>query len=325
MRRAFELFWCSLALFAAGCGDTPMPQASEPAVAAAPAAAEPGPAAGSSATAMAPPQPAPIDGALPSANASPISLRVDATGAGCRPIAIADLVKKLPESSPVALFEASLGDKGCVSIPKDEGLEVAGVVLAGKARLEADGTKAPLALDATWTAFRAPGAGLALRGVAGARVLVAVVAITGDPIGKRKSGNSWAKRKVEPTVVKLDASPDLAWVKGAYHARIAFAAKADDAPALALDTLLFSPDAGVAEHVHDKQWECLVALEGDGELVQKPGGGAPDLHDALAPGAVVCIPPNRPHAYVHGKSRLLALQLYTPPGPEQRFVKLANP
>jgi mannose-6-phosphate isomerase-like protein (cupin superfamily) len=304
-----------------------MPQSAEPSVAAAPAATEAGPAASASGAASASaPTPSPIDGGLPAAPpALQLAIRIDASGAGCKPIVLADVAKKLPEGSPVALFEAALGDKGCVSIPNDEGLEVAGAVLVGRARVEADGTKAPLALDAAWTAFRAPGGGLALRGVAGARVLVVVVATSGEPIAKRKPGKPWAKRKFEPTVVKLDAAPDLAWAKGAFHARLGFSPKGADAPALALDTLLLSPDASVAEHVHDKQWECLAVLEGDGELVQKPGGGAADLHDVLTPGAVVCIPANRPHSYAHGKARLLALQVYAPPGPEQRYVKLANP
>jgi mannose-6-phosphate isomerase-like protein (cupin superfamily) len=326
MNPSVALLSSAVGFFLAGCGDTPMPPASEPAIAAQPEVVATGAAASPSVTAGAPSPPSSIEGALPASfGAAPLAVRFDAGAAGCKPLAIADLMKKLPESSPVALFEVALGDKGCVSIPNDQGLEVAGVVLAGRARLEADGTKAPIALDAPWTTFRAPGAGLALRGVAGARVLVVVVATSGEPIAKRKPGKPWAKRSAPPTVVKLDAMPDLAWGKGAYHARIAFSPRPGDAPALAVDSLLFSPDAGVAEHVHDKQWECLVAFEGDGELVQKPGAGAADLHDALAPGAIVCVPPNRPHSYVHGKARLVALQVYAPPGPEERYVKLANP
>ncbi|HVY44301.1 MAG TPA: hypothetical protein VHB21_00420, partial [Minicystis sp.] len=285
-------------------------------------------AASASAAPAAPPGPSPVDGVLPPSGAVPaLALRHDALP-GCGPLAVpADVLAKLPEAAPVAVWEEALGDRGCVAFAKDDGTDLALVSIDGKAEValaEAPGSK--VVLDRRWRGVRASGGGVTLRGVAGARVVVAIATRSGEPIGKRRPGKAWFKRPGRAAPIDLAEQRDLAWGKGAYHARIGWTSAPDDMPSLVVDALVFSKDAPVAEHQHDKQWECLVAFDGAGELVVKGSGGAADATTALAPGAVACIPAGRLHRWApSGKAPLVALQVYAPPGPEQRFSKLAAP
>ncbi len=97
----------------------------------------------------------------------------------------------------------------------------------------------------------------------------------------------------------------------------------DDHPAAVLDVLRFSADADVDEHVHEQSWETVVVLEGDGAVLRK--GAAADESVAARPGAIVTLPRGVRHAWKpSGKAPLMAIQVYAPPGPEQRFPKLAG-
>jgi mannose-6-phosphate isomerase-like protein (cupin superfamily) len=128
---------------------------------------------------------------------------------------------------------------------------------------------------------------------------------------------AWQKRPAEVKSIELDKQPDLSWGDGAYHVRLGF----EDGSA-ALETLMCSKNAAVKEHAHDKEWEILAVLSGEGKLVRKPGGKTEEV--PIAPGTLAANPPGVLHSYVPaGTSPLVAIQLYTPPGPEQRFKKLA--
>jgi mannose-6-phosphate isomerase-like protein (cupin superfamily) len=62
-------------------------------------------------------------------------------------------------------------------------------------------------------------------------------------------------------------------------------------------------------------------LEGDGALVEKGG----DVRVEVRPGTVVTIPMGVKHAWKpSGKAPFVAIQVYAPPGPEQRYLKLAG-
>jgi len=66
-------------------------------------------------------------------------------------------------------------------------------------------------------------------------------------------------------------------------------------------------------------WEHIAILKGAGKI--KLG----ELELDVAPGALFQIPPRARHAFTgSGREELVAIQLYTPSGPEQRFVMLAN-
>jgi mannose-6-phosphate isomerase-like protein (cupin superfamily) len=128
----------------------------------------------------------------------------------------------------------------------------------------------------------------------------------------------WTKRPAPVTSVELDKQPDLAWGGGAYHARLAF----EDGSA-SLGSLMASKSAPVRQNVHEHEWEILAILSGDGTLVRTVGGR--EEATPIAAGTFASIAPGVPHAYrPAGTSALVAVQLFLPPGPEQRFKKLAS-
>ena len=76
--------------------------------------------------------------------------------------------------------------------------------------------------------------------------------------------------------------------------------------------------AAVAEHVHEKSWEVLAAIDAAGTFTLD------GKEQRLGPRQVVFVPPNTKHAWKPDQgSKLVALQMYSPPGPEQRFIALA--
>ncbi len=117
------------------------------------------------------------------------------------------------------------------------------------------------------------------------------------------------------TVVKADAARDLSFMHGTMHARLDL----DDrgvAPSFYFGRL--SGTAAVAEHAHAGTWELLCAVEAAGTFTL---AGAPSR---LAGRTCVTVPPDTKHSWQPDTgSTLTALQMYWPPGPEQRFKKLA--
>ena len=76
--------------------------------------------------------------------------------------------------------------------------------------------------------------------------------------------------------------------------------------------------AAVAEHSHAEAWEILATVDAKGTLVLDGTEGP------VGPRQIVIIPPGTKHAYQPSPgSKLVAVQMYAPPGPEQRFVALA--
>ena len=76
--------------------------------------------------------------------------------------------------------------------------------------------------------------------------------------------------------------------------------------------------APVAEHVHESSWEVLCAVDAAGTFTLA------GREERLAPRQIVVVPPNTKHSWrPDAGSNLVALQMYAPPGPEQRFRKLA--
>lgn len=119
-------------------------------------------------------------------------------------------------------------------------------------------------------------------------------------------------------VVRGAATPKLEWAGGAMSARLDVVAAGQKAPAPELYLGRLEGTAPVAQHDHPKSWEILAALEANGTFVLD---GA-EAH--LGPRQIVAIPPGAKHAWrPEPGSKLVAIQMYWPPGPEQRFVALA--
>jgi mannose-6-phosphate isomerase-like protein (cupin superfamily) len=87
-------------------------------------------------------------------------------------------------------------------------------------------------------------------------------------------------------------------------------------PALYLGRL--TATASVPEHAHDGSWEILCAIDAAGTFT------VAGVDHRLGPRQVVTIPPGTKHAWRPDPgSTLVAVQMYTPPGPEERFRKMA--
>jgi mannose-6-phosphate isomerase-like protein (cupin superfamily) len=80
---------------------------------------------------------------------------------------------------------------------------------------------------------------------------------------------------------------------------------------------ILEADAGakVPTHVHEHETELLYLLSGSGTMT------VDGVDMPIGPTTVVQIPPNTPHSFVAAEA-VTAIQLYAPPGPEQRFKKM---
>lgn len=118
----------------------------------------------------------------------------------------------------------------------------------------------------------------------------------------------------EKTVVRANAAQKLEWAGGKMSARLDVGAKLS--PDLYLGRL--EGTGAVAEHVHAGSWEVLAAIEAAGTFTLD------GKEQSLGPRQIVAVPPNTKHSWKPNQgSKLVAIQMYSPPGPEQRFVALA--
>lgn len=235
--------------------------------------------------------------------------------------------------APAALWSHDLGaENTSLVFPKHRGVDLYGVVLKGKAAIMGAERGAARKDAVPWTAFRAPGAGVSVVAAApNTRIVFALVG-DGEPIaetvvklrGKDGKKLAWNERPSPVALSDLKASSDLAWGGGAMHARIGFEGEGQRA---SLGLLMASKDAPVPEHRHDTSWEFLAVLSVDGTLKRADSAASTETKAIpLTDGQVVMIPKAHLHAFQPGNTKnLVAIQLYLPPGPEQRFKKLANP
>ena len=72
------------------------------------------------------------------------------------------------------------------------------------------------------------------------------------------------------------------------------------------------------EHVHEGSWEIVAAIEASGTF------SLDGKEERLRPQQIVLVPPGTKHAWKPDPgTKLVAIQMYSPPGPEQRFYALA--
>ncbi len=216
-----------------------------------------------------------------------------------------------------------------VRVPHDVAIDLLGVTLTGTAVLDEivpRATRAPSAPP--WTAFRYPGAGAVLRASGASPVALLLITATGAI--SPESGAPIPTRTTPYRVVTrdLNATETLTWAGGAMHARIAF--EATSSPRASLELLFASDDAPVLEHAHPGAWETLVALSAAGHLhlpAQRVGERDLSARDrTVTDGTIVYVPADVRHAWQpDGTHPLVAIQVYSPPGPEQRFRALAAP
>lgn len=226
--------------------------------------------------------------------------------------------------APTALWLESIKKGSTVMLPRHTHLDVLAVDLAGKVIANSDDGKQVRNLD-VWSALRVPGGGCALRAKTDAKLALAVVtdedtldAVLGAAKAKPWKVR-WRKRPGKFESVDLAKAKDLAWGGGAFHVRMAFGGSGGNTLRSGLEILMMSPDAPVPGHDHAGSWETLGVLAGDASMTLD-GKSYP-----VKPGAVFQIPKGAKHSVTPGHgAKFLGIQLYTPSGPEQRFVKLAG-
>ena len=130
------------------------------------------------------------------------------------------------------------------------------------------------------------------------------------------------KRSGRLRIIDFNQSSDLAFAGGKVHARLGF-----EKGRASFGLLAATADAPVPPHVHDASWEVIGLLSAAGEFQRGKEAGAeldPEQAEQLRDGAVVTVPKGVRHGWSPaGERALFAVQLYVPPGPEQRFRKLA--
>jgi mannose-6-phosphate isomerase-like protein (cupin superfamily) len=137
--------------------------------------------------------------------------------------------------------------------------------------------------------------------------LVVLVSIQGDQ-------NVRNAAQVAPRVVRAAEGQHLRWAKGAMGATLM--ARADTSPMAYVGWL--DGTLPVPLHSHPSSCEVIVAVDAEGTF-RLAGASA-----RLEPGGIVSIQAGAPHAWQPDPGTALrALQIYTPPGPEQRFIERA--
>lgn len=222
------------------------------------------------------------------------------------------------EGAPLVMYDLDTGTTGA-RFGYDPRLDLFLWVVDGKIQVTLD-QGGPTVDVAPWQLVRVRGGGAKVASSSSSRVVVVAARLDQKPI--EAPNKAYVEYKVtdrEP-IAFFDAKKreHLTWGKGAFHFWTG-----QTAASLALNALLARKDAGVPAHQHDKEWECLFALDGEGELVL--GEGGKDGVVPMGPGQKVCVPPGKIHQWKpKGTRPLVAVQAYSPPGPEQRFKKLAE-
>lgn len=117
---------------------------------------------------------------------------------------------------------------------------------------------------------------------------------------------------VAPVRLVKHAAAELTWADGKMHAHL-------DGEGLAPYIGRLSGTAPVAEHFHEGSWE-IRAIEAAGTFRVEGVPRRVMSHMCIA------VEPKKKHSWTPDPgTTLTAIQLYNPPGPEQRFKALAKP
>jgi mannose-6-phosphate isomerase-like protein (cupin superfamily) len=119
----------------------------------------------------------------------------------------------------------------------------------------------------------------------------------------------------------LEETRELRWAGGAMRARVGV-----ERGNASLGLLFVGPAQDGLEHEHAGSWEIVGLLRGSGSTDVGAAPGPPSTRGLrLQAGRVLAIPPGARHRSATGASEeMLAVQLYVPPGPEQRFKTLTE-
>jgi quercetin dioxygenase-like cupin family protein len=117
----------------------------------------------------------------------------------------------------------------------------------------------------------------------------------------------------KPVAVARDAASTFAVAGGRGKAHVLLDEKVTGSSALALSVVEFPPGLELPRHDHPGSSELLYVLSGGGKVTVGS--------EALPFGAetAVALPAGQPHAARIGGAATMAIQIYAPAGPEQRY------
>lgn len=210
--------------------------------------------------------------------------------------------KIIEPDSPVSLWSVRL-EGGTLKLPSSEMADWYGLVLSGDLVVPGCGRLSQ------YQAFRASGSQLNLTG--DARLVVGVAANGPLPNHPFMPPSHEGVSRCEK--VDLASLPDIRWADDAMHARMAFR----DGRAY-FGLLYADADVGAPMHVHASEWEVVYVLDGSGEVT------AGDSIGPLMKGATFAFAPGERHGFESdGRAPTIAVQMYSPPGPERRFLDVS--
>ncbi|HET6582932.1 MAG TPA: cupin domain-containing protein [Nannocystaceae bacterium] len=214
-------------------------------------------------------------------------------------------------NSAASMFELAIATGGTTGWRKAERAEL--WYFLGDARVSnPDTVKDPTRNVLAGEMMYVPAGGVRAVSAAGKDVHAVVVVVPGGREGSARAGAlptpeaapSKSLPRIVPAMAAKTYGPATIFVEPA---------TVKGAP-LAASVLALPAGANVPEHVHAHETEMLYVLEGSGTMTID--GQAV----AVTPTSVIQIPPNTKHAFT-ATAAVRALQVYTPPGPEQRFKK----
>jgi len=124
---------------------------------------------------------------------------------------------------------------------------------------------------------------------------------------------------VKFTVATPDKAPALTTGGGKIHVKLLFDAESTGSDAAGVSLVEFDPGADIPRHTHPSA-EVLYIFAGQGELTI----GSDKL--PFGPDQAIHLPEGQPHAAKFtGPDKTVALQIYAPAGPEQRYKAPATP
>ena len=251
--------------------------------------------------------------------------------------------------APAALWVHELAQHSQLRILPHPGLQLLVLPFSGELGFR-DLAANPVASEPTklprWSALRAPGAAIELS-CSAPRCLVVLGLVAPEGTLAEVLARQTTARQVPPErtleVRAFSSVPVLAWNGNKNRARVLFGAEsasqtsqspnqadAGRAPPAAttpltspspfsLTLLEADPDVSIPVHRHESEWENLLLLQSQGALELR------GRSYAITGGEAIHVPPGVSHGFsASGKGPLVAIQLYTPPGPERRFLLLAG-
>ncbi len=220
--------------------------------------------------------------------------------------------------TPVVLWSQKIPSGNTVVIPRNSQLEVYVLGSSGKTLATGDDGGVSIAVQ-PWTLVRISGGGVSLKATADSVSTIAIVSSKGSLNAARAAAKAkpwearWKKRPAAIESVELGSVAAVPYQAGALQVRVAFNKSPRRLASFSL--LKGGPALQVPSHAHQGEWEHVALLHGAGSMTL----GKQTL--SMVAGSLAHIPAGEEHSFrATGSDPVVAIQLYSPPGPERRFL-----